>query len=203
MAGDIRQIAPGCQSPHAVAALPKSFAAEPSGPKAHFSIDRRQQNLQPFKCPSKKSLTGLLNRSGFVVKLRALFDGAHIEPHQTLCRYSSAVVEQLTCNQQVPSSTLGGGTTFSPPCFSFVFLSVFISVFISVFLSVLTARLALSVFSRSIPSPSLLVVSLRALLLTRYDSCCHTGNHRYFCCLTLLCRKTPTDLHLLPNFFAS
>ena len=27
-----------------------------------------------------------------------------------LCRYSSAVVEQLTCNQQVPSSTLGGGT---------------------------------------------------------------------------------------------
>ena len=29
------------------------------------------------------------------------------------CRYSSAVVEQLTCNQQVPSSTLGGGTTFS------------------------------------------------------------------------------------------
>ena len=26
------------------------------------------------------------------------------------CRYSSAVVEQLTCNQQVPSSTLGGGT---------------------------------------------------------------------------------------------
>ena len=30
-----------------------------------------------------------------------------------LCRYSSAVVEQLTCNQQVPSSTLGGGTTFS------------------------------------------------------------------------------------------
>ena len=48
-----------------------------------------------------------------MVKLRALFDGAHIEPHQTLCRYSSAVVEQLTCNQQVPSSTLGGGTTFS------------------------------------------------------------------------------------------
>jgi hypothetical protein len=30
-----------------------------------------------------------------------------------LCRYSSAVVEQLTCNQQVPSSTLGGGTIFS------------------------------------------------------------------------------------------
>lgn len=29
-----------------------------------------------------------------------------------LCRYSSAVVEQLTCNQQVPSSTLGGGTIF-------------------------------------------------------------------------------------------
>ena len=195
MAGDIRQIAPGCQSPHAVAALPKSFAAEPFGPKAHFSIDRRQQNLQPFKCPSKKSLTGLWNRSGFVVKLRALFDGAHIEPHQTLCRYSSAVVEQLTCNQQVPSSTLGGGTTFSPPCFSFVFLSVF--------LSVLTARLALSVFSRSSPSPSLLVVSLRALLLTRDNSCCHTGNHRYFCCLTLLCRKTPTDLHLLSYFFAS
>lgn len=27
-----------------------------------------------------------------------------------MCRYSSAVVEQLTCNQQVPSSTLGGGT---------------------------------------------------------------------------------------------
>ena len=191
MAGDIRQIAPGCQSPHAVAALPKSFAAEPFGPKAHFSIDRRQQNLQPFKCPSKKSLTGLLNRSGFVVKLRALFDGAQIEPHQTLCRYSSAVVEQLTCNQQVPSSTLGGGTTFSPPCFSFVFLSV------------LTARLALSVFSRSIPSPSLLVVSLRALLLTRDNSCCHTGNYRYFCCLTLLCRKTPADLHLLSYFFAS
>jgi hypothetical protein len=39
-----------------------------------------------------------------------------------LCRYSSAVVEQLTCNQQVPSSTLGGGTTFfllaSHPFFS-------------------------------------------------------------------------------------
>ena len=29
------------------------------------------------------------------------------------CRYSSAVVEQLTCNQQVPSSTLGGGTNFN------------------------------------------------------------------------------------------
>ena len=28
------------------------------------------------------------------------------------CRYSSAVVEQLTCNQQVPSSTLGGGTNY-------------------------------------------------------------------------------------------
>ena len=34
------------------------------------------------------------------------------------CRYSSAVVEQLTCNQQVPSSTLGGGTTLS--FFSFI-----------------------------------------------------------------------------------
>ena len=31
------------------------------------------------------------------------------------CRYSSAVVEQLTCNQQVPSSTLGGGTISLPP----------------------------------------------------------------------------------------
>ncbi len=29
-----------------------------------------------------------------------------------MCRYSSAVVEQLICNQQVPSSTLGGGTIF-------------------------------------------------------------------------------------------
>ena len=66
-----------------------------------------------FTVMEKKSSTGLLNRLEFVVKLRALFDGAHSETHQTLCRYSSAVVEQLTCNQQVPSSTLGGGTTFS------------------------------------------------------------------------------------------
>ena len=103
---------PECQSPHAAATLQKSFAAKPSRPTSYFSINRRPQNLQPFKCPSKKSLIRLLNRSGFVVKLRALFDGARIESHQTLCRYSSAVVEQLTCNQQVPSSTLGGGTTF-------------------------------------------------------------------------------------------
>ena len=75
-----------------------------------------------FTVMEKKSSTGLLNRLEFVVKLRALFDGAHSETHQTLCRYSSAVVEQLTCNQQVPSSTLGGGTTFfllaSHPFFS-------------------------------------------------------------------------------------
>ena len=66
-----------------------------------------------FTADEKKSSTGLLNRSEFVVKLRALLDGARSERHQTLCRYSSAVVEQLTCNQQVPSSTLGGGTIFS------------------------------------------------------------------------------------------
>ena len=61
--------------------------------------------------PSALPNQGILNRCKGLCTLRVV--QVRIQSCLSTCRYSSAVVEQLTCNQQVPSSTLGGGTTFS------------------------------------------------------------------------------------------